>query len=119
MKYIRQLAIILGVTFAGELVYEILNLPVPASIYGLIIMLILLESGLVKFNAIKDVGQFMLNIMTITYVPSTDRIMTAAKKLKSFLMPILISLFVITIIVMIVTGRVSQFVLERTGKKNE
>ena len=116
MKYIRQLAIILGVPFAGEVLYEVLPLPIPASIYGLILMLVLLESGVVKFDAIKDVGQFMLNIMTITFVPSTVGVMTAVEELKTFYMPILIALFVITIIVMVVTGKVCQAVLERRGK---
>ncbi len=41
MKYIYQLFIILVVTFVGELLHYFIPIPVPASIYGLIIMLIL------------------------------------------------------------------------------
>lgn len=117
MKYINQLTIIMGVSFVGEALHKLLTLPVPASIYGLIIMMILLESGIVKFENIKDTGTFMLNIMIITFVPSTVGVMTAVEDLKSFIIPILVALFVITFIVMVVTGRVIQFVLERKEKK--
>ena len=45
MKYIRQLAIILAVTCVGEFLKSILPFPVPASIYGLVLMLLLLVTG--------------------------------------------------------------------------
>ena len=38
MKYIKQLAIILGAAFLGEALYALLPLPIPASIYGLLIL---------------------------------------------------------------------------------
>ena len=41
MKYIKQLAIILAVTAVGEILKYLLPLPVPASIYGLVLMLVL------------------------------------------------------------------------------
>lgn len=105
MKYLNQIAIIFGVSFAGEIVYRFLGLPIPASIYGLIIMMILLETKIIKFEQIKDVGSFMLNIMIVTFVPSTVGVMTAVEELKTFLIPILIVLFLVTVIVMVVTGR--------------
>ena len=119
MKYLNQIAIIFGVSFVGEMVYSFLGLPIPASIYGLIIMMILLETKIVKFEQIKDVGSFMLNVMIVTFVPSTVGVMTAVEELKTFLIPILIVLFLVTVIVMVVTGRVSQFVIERRCGKDE
>ncbi len=119
MKYLNQIAIIFGVSFAGEMVYSFLGLPIPASIYGLIIMMVLLETKIVKFEQIKDVGSFMLNVMIVTFVPSTVGVMTAVEELKTFLIPILIVLFLVTVIVMVVTGRVSQFVIERRCGKDE
>ena len=57
--------------------------------------------------------------MIVTFVPSTVGVMTAIEDLKSFLIPILIVLFIVTVIVMVVTGRVSQFVIERRCGKDE
>lgn len=119
MKYLNQIAIIFGVSFVGELFYQFLGLPIPPSIYGLIIMMILLETKIIKFEQIKDVGSFMLNIMIVTFIPSTVGVITAVEELKEFIIPILLVLFVVTAIVMIVTGRATQFVIERRQGKNE
>ena len=66
MKHISQIATIMGVSFLGEMLYKFLGLPIPASIYGLILMLMLLETKVVKFEKIKDTGTFILNIMILT-----------------------------------------------------
>ena len=53
MKYVRQFLIILVVSFAGELLNFLLPLPVPASIYGLVIMLLCLMTGLIPLDAVS------------------------------------------------------------------
>ena len=42
MKYFRQFFIILAISFVGEILHMVLPLPVPASIYGLVLMLLAL-----------------------------------------------------------------------------
>ena len=116
MNFIKQFLIIIGATFAGEVVYELLGLPIPAGIYGLIILLILLETGIVKTEQVKETGDFLLEILTLTFIPSTVGIITAAEELKQFLIPILLALFVVTVIVFFVTGKTAQFMLERKKK---
>ncbi|MCI1930179.1 MAG: CidA/LrgA family protein [Clostridia bacterium] len=116
MKYIKQFMIIFGITFLGEVIYKLLDFPIPAGIYGLVILLLFLQTGILKFDEIKDVGEFLLDILAITFVPSTVGIVTASDDLKQFLIPILLALFVVTFIVFGITGRVSQFFLERKHK---
>ena len=48
MCYLYQFARIMGFCFLGEILHEVLPLPVPASIYGLILLLAALKTGLVK-----------------------------------------------------------------------
>ena len=40
MKYIRQFIIIILISFIGEVLNYLLPLPIPASIYGLVLMLL-------------------------------------------------------------------------------
>ena len=56
MKYIKQLAIIILVCFAGELVRYIVPLPVPGSIWGLVLMFILLVSGNIQTLRQEKIG---------------------------------------------------------------
>ena len=43
MKYVKQFGIILLISFAGEALNYLLPLPVPASIYGLVLMFLCLQ----------------------------------------------------------------------------
>ena len=70
MKYIRQLGIILLVSFPGELLHYLLPLPVPASIYGIVLLLAALETRLLKADAIRDTSAFLLEIMPMLFVPA-------------------------------------------------
>ena len=65
MKYIYQLFIILVVTFVGELLHYFIPIPVPASIYGLIIMLILLCTKVVKLEHVERTSDFLIEIMPL------------------------------------------------------
>ena len=40
MKYLKQIGIILGITFIGEILNYLIPLPIPASIYGMAILFV-------------------------------------------------------------------------------
>ena len=54
MKFIRQFLIIILISFAGELLHAILPLPVPASIYGLLILLAGLQTKVIPLKAVDE-----------------------------------------------------------------
>lgn len=56
MKYLKQLVIILLFSFLGELLQELLPLPVPAAIYGLLLLFLALTFKIVKPESIKTVA---------------------------------------------------------------
>ena len=71
MKYVRQIGIILGITLAGEFLNQILPLPVPAGVYGLFLMLAALMSGVVKMESVEGTGNFLMDTMSMMFVPAT------------------------------------------------
>ena len=119
MKYIKQFLIILGFSFLGEIMKIVLPFPVPASIYGMVLLFIGLVTGLVKLDDVKETGLFLIEIMPVMFIPAGVGLMTSWEKLK----PILLSVSIITVVtiitVMIATGWVSQIIIRKTGKKNE
>lgn len=58
MKYLKEVAIIFGITMAGEFLNYLLPLPVPAGVYGLFILLLLLCAGTLKVEDVSEVGDF-------------------------------------------------------------
>lgn len=116
MKSIKQFGVILAVTFIGEILRFLIPLPIPASIYGLVIMLIVLKAGIVKLEHVKDAAAFLIEIMPLMFIPAAVGIIVSWETLKDIYVPIIIITIATTIIVMAVTGILTQFVI-RMGKE--
>ena len=80
MKYVRQFVIIMLFTFLGEVLKALLPFPVPASIYGLLALLIALETKLLPLASVRDVGEFFVEIM-----PKNVHKATSLEKLLKYL----------------------------------
>ena len=120
MKYIRQFVIILFISFIGEALKYVLPLPIPASIYGLVLMFVLLETKVLKVEAVQDAGKFLIEIMPMMFIPAGVGLLNAWDTLKPVLITIIVILFVSTIVVMDVSGKVTQTMIEaEERKKNE
>lgn len=116
MKYLHEAAIIAAVTFAAEIVKYLLPLPVPASIYGLILLFVLLKSGVLRLEQIEHVGGLLLELMPLLLVPAAVSFLTVLDAIREMLLPVLIMGFVGTVAVMMVTGMVSQALVRRRGE---
>lgn len=113
MKYLKQASIIAAVTTAAELIKYCIPLPVPASIYGLLLLFGLLKSGVLKLEEIEDVGGLLLELMPLLLVPASVSFLTALDTIQGMLAPVLILGFVGTTVVMVVTGRITQWGIRR------
>ena len=115
MKYIKQFGIILGITFLGEVLKYILPFQLPASIYGLILMFVALIVGVIKVDQVKDAAELLIEIMPIMFIPAGVGLLDSWQALKSICIPVIFITVVSTVVVMAVSGRVTQFIL-RLGK---
>ncbi len=117
MKYLRQFMMILLVSFLGELLKYAIPLPVPASIYGLVILFILLETGALKLDAVKDTAIFLIEIMPLMFIPAGVGLMESWGDLNSMLVEVIVITIVSTVLVMGVSGKVTELVLKRSVRK--
>jgi holin-like protein len=116
MKYVKQFSIILGISFLAELLEILIPFPIAASVYGLVIMLVGLITKLIPLEKVETAADFLVDAMSIMFVPATVGIMASVDALKEMLLPICVITLVSTILIMIVTGRVSQHIIR--GQKN-
>ncbi len=119
MKYIFQFARILLICFLGEVLAYFLPLPVPASVYGLVLMLLALTMGIYKLEDVKEAGAFLIGIMPLLFVPAAAGVMELWSELAAMLLPCLVAVVPVTLLVMAVTGRVTQAVQRRISGKSE
>ena len=112
MKFVKQFMIILSISFVGEALHSLLPLPVPASIYGLVLMLIGLQTGILPLSAVNEAGGFLIEIMPMLFIPAGVGLMVSWGALKPVILPISIIIVVTTILVMGVSGRIAKFILK-------
>lgn len=118
MNYVKQFCIILAFSFAGEILNRLIPLPVPASIYGLVLMFLALEFKIIKVEHIKEVSKFLLGIMSIFFVPSSVGFINALPLMKKYGIQFAIIGIASTVIVFGITGQVTQLLMKIRERKN-
>ena len=117
MKYVKEVAWIMAFTFIGEALNKLLPLPIPAGVYGLVLLLAGLITGIVKLEDVETNGGFLLDTMTLMFIPAAVGIMSVTDILLPVLVPYLVIIISSTVIVMTVTGIAASLILRRSEKK--
>ena len=117
MKYIKQFILILAISFAGELLKYLLPLPVPASIYSMVLMFLALLTGVIKLEHVRETGKFLIEIMPLMFIPAGVGLMSSWSTLKPLLLPVAVITVVTIITVMVASGHTAQFILKREEKR--
>lgn len=117
MKYIPQFLYILSFSFIGEVLQKAIPLPIPAAIYGLVLLLIALSTGLLKVRQVEDAANWLISIMPILYVPICVKILEYWGVISQNAAAIITITVVSTFLVFAVSGLVTQGLMKRRGKK--
>ncbi len=117
MRYLKQFTIILTISLLGEVLHYIIPLPVPASIYGLLLMLAALLTGVVKRDSVREAGAFLVEIMPVMFIPAAVGLLEAWGVLWPVWLPVAVITVVSTVLVMGVSGLVTQFVIRRDERR--
>ena len=117
MKYLRQFLHILIFSFIGEVLHSPIPLQVPASIYGLVLLFIALLTGIIQLPQVKEAAKYLIEIMPLMFIPAGVGLLESWGDLKSILIPVLILLVASTILVMGVSGKVTQGIIQRSKRK--
>ena len=122
MKYIKQLSIILAVTFAGEVLNHVIPLPVPAGIYGIVILFLLLLTKVVPLSLVEDAGGFLIDIMALMFIPAAVGLIESWNGIRSSVVAYVVICLVSTVVTMVVSGHTTQLIMrikKKGGAKNE
>ena len=119
MKYLKQFGIILMISLLGEVLRYLIPLTIPASIYGIVIMFLLLLLKIIPLEEVADVAHFLVNIMPVMFIPAAVELMDMWGIIGENLMKYIVLIVVSTAVVMGVSGLVSQFVIKRSKKDDK
>lgn len=120
MQYLKQVFWIILFTFIGELLEALIPLPIPAGIYGLLLLFLALCTKILPLSAVKDAAKYVISIMTILFLPATVGLMETWAVLKPIWVPFLVICVVSTVIVMVGAGWITQLILRaKPGKEDK
>ena len=120
MKYLIQFLIIIAFSFAGELLHYCLPLPIPASVYGIILLFLALEMKWVSVKDIRETSAFLIAVMPVMFIPAAVGLMDSWKSIGNSWLAYIVVTVVSTFVVMGVSGKVTQGVIRaHKSKKNE
>lgn len=103
--------------FLGELLHHFIPLPIPASIYGIVLLFLALETKILKVSDIKETSSFLIAIMPLMFLPPAVGVIESWNLLRESWFPYVIVTLISTVVVMGVSGRVTQGIIRKGGKK--
>ncbi len=118
MKVLKELTIILLITFLGEVLSRGLSLPLPGTVVGMLLLLVCLLLKIIKVTFIQNVSNYLLDNLAFFFLPAGVGIISSFHLLKGNTIKILVLIFISTFVVMIVTGYTVQLLIYLQKKKN-
>jgi len=112
VKYLSQFLIIMGFTVIGEALQRLIPLPIPAAVYGMVLLFAALCAGLVKTEQVREAGGFLTSILPLLFVSPTVGLAQQWELIAPELLPILLLIFASTVL----TFGISGVVTERLGR---
>lgn len=119
MKYALQFSIILAVALVGELLRAVIPAPIPASVYGLVVLFVCLSCGIIRVSSIEDASNILLELLPLTLVPAAVGIVDSLDALKSVAIPVVLLATVGTAFIGVAASGTAEWIIRfsKKGKK--
>ncbi|MCI6672633.1 MAG: CidA/LrgA family protein [Prevotella sp.] len=114
-----QFFIIFGCLALGELIVWATGIKFPSSIIGMLLLTLFLKLGWIKLGWIKQLSDMLIANLGFFFVPPGVALMLYIDLIKAEFLPIALATLVSTILVLIVTGQMHQFVIACERKINK
>ena len=116
MKYLNQFLIILGFTLLGEALQRIVPLPIPASVYGIVLLFLVLCLKIVRLEQVKEAGGFLTSILPLLFVSPAVGILENWAIIKDALIPMFLLVLASTMLTFGISGRIAQAFMKKGEK---
>lgn len=104
VKIIKQIGIIFSVCWISQLIEKFLPFSFPASVIGMLFILVCLLTGFLKIEHIQEKADFLLENMAFFFLPAGVSIMNYFDLLKESWLQIVIICVVSTVVTFAVTA---------------
>lgn len=119
MKLFREVFIIFGISYLGDCLQKIMDLPLPGSLIGMIILLCCLQVRLIKLHQIETVSDFLLGHLPFFFIPAGVSLLSYLGMIQNIWISLIVICILTTIITMGVSGKVVEWCMNRKENVHE
>lgn len=119
MKIIIQIVILYIIYLIGNGIQHSLNLFVPGSVIGMILLFILLLTNVIKAKWVEEGSKLIINHLTLFFIPATVGVINYFELFKGNGFFLILIALVSTALVMGCSGFVSQWFMRRKEVSND
>ena len=118
MKYLRELTIIISIYLFSDFISNSLDLPLPGNILGMLLLLLMLITGVIKVTQVESIANFFLEHLSFFFIPAGVGLISSMETLKSSFIEIIFICIVTTLFIMVITGKTVELI-QRLSTKEE
>ena len=119
MKYLSQFLIIMTISFLGEILQRLIPMPIPASVYGIVLLFAALCLNIVKLDQVKAVGGFLNSILPLLFVPPVVGILENWGIIRHSVLTIFLLAALTTVMTFFLSGRIAQWMAGKGDKDRD
>ncbi|MFC2384870.1 MAG: CidA/LrgA family protein [Hoylesella saccharolytica] len=112
----KQFFVIFGCLALGEIIVWATEIKLPSSIIGMLLLASFLKMKWVKLEWVEKISEFLLANLGFFFVPPGVAIMLYLDVIQKELLPIAMATVISTVLVLVVTGHMHQFVVKAERK---
>lgn len=119
MSSLIQVGVLMLTMLVGTVLKELIPVPVPATIYGMILLFILLKAKVIKVHDIEPISSRLLAVLAFLFVPAGVGMINEFNSLKGHIVVVFLAIFLSNFITLFVTGHVVQIIQKRGNKHDK
>ena len=112
MPILSQILIILGISLAGEVGARLLPFPMPGSVIAMVLLFLVLQSRIIKYEAILPTGEFLLKNMAFFLVPAAVNIISYFHLIGNYLLAFVLICLVSTVLAFFATYATTRMLIK-------
>ena len=117
MKRLKGFLIILLCNFAGNILIMLSGLPVPGSVLGMLILLVLLLTKRVKLETVEPAASLLIAFMLLFILPDGVNLMNSSHKFEGIVIQVLVIAVLSTMLTMASSSLVAQVLSSKFKKR--
>ncbi|MCQ6276981.1 CidA/LrgA family protein [Bacillus sp. V3B] len=119
LLFFAQLFVIWAIYTLSDFIVSFLHLPVPASVFGMVLLYLLLVSGILQVRYIERAAAFLNKHLAFFFIPFAVGLMNYGGLIQSSGLQLLIMIGGSSIVGLLITSGLTQYLSRREETKRE